>query len=35
MKVAASAEGARNHTQCDSLLIGKHCKGAHTFPYIG
>ena len=27
------AEGARNHTQCDSLLIGKHC-GAHTVPYI-
>ena len=25
--------GARNHTQCDSLLIGKKC-GAHTFPYI-
>ena len=33
VKVAASAEGARNHTQCDSLLIGKRC-GAHTFPYI-
>jgi Fe-S cluster assembly protein SufB len=33
VKVAASAEGARNHTQCDSLLIGKSC-GAHTFPYI-
>ena len=33
VKVAASAEGARNHTQCDSLLIGKTC-GAHTFPYI-
>ena len=27
------AEGARNYTQCDSLLIGKRC-GAHTFPYI-
>ena len=27
------AEGARNYTQCDSLLIGKKC-GAHTFPYI-
>jgi Fe-S cluster assembly protein SufB len=27
------AAGARNHTQCDSLLIGPHC-GAHTFPYI-
>jgi Fe-S cluster assembly protein SufB len=28
-----SATGARNFTQCDSLLIGKDC-GAHTFPYI-
>ncbi len=28
-----SAVGARNFTQCDSLLIGKDC-GAHTFPYI-
>ena len=27
------ATGARNFTQCDSLLIGKHC-GAHTTPYI-
>ena len=27
------AENARNHTQCDSLLIGDRC-GAHTFPYI-
>ena len=27
------AEGARNFTQCDSLLIGDQC-GAHTFPYI-
>ena len=33
VKVEKSAEGARNHTQCDSLLIGKRC-GAHTFPYI-
>jgi Fe-S cluster assembly protein SufB len=33
VKVERGAEGARNHTQCDSLLIGKHC-GAHTFPYI-
>ena len=33
VKVGAGAEGARNHTQCDSLLIGKTC-GAHTFPYI-
>jgi Fe-S cluster assembly protein SufB len=28
-----TAEGARNFSQCDSLLIGKRC-GAHTFPYI-
>jgi len=28
-----SAVGARNFTQCDSLLIGKDC-GAHTFPYV-
>src|SRR5215469_7635641 len=27
------AQGARNFTQCDSLLIGKHC-AAHTVPYI-
>jgi Fe-S cluster assembly protein SufB len=33
VKVEKSAEGARNYTQCDSLLIGKQC-GAHTFPYI-
>jgi Fe-S cluster assembly protein SufB len=33
VKVAASAEGARNHTQCDSLLMGDKC-GAHTFPYM-
>jgi Fe-S cluster assembly protein SufB len=33
VKVTASAEGARNHTQCDSLLIGEKC-GAHTVPYI-
>ncbi len=33
VKVAASAEGARNHTQCDSLLLGPDC-GAHTFPYV-
>ena len=33
VKIAKSAEGARNYTQCDSLLIGKRC-GAHTFPYI-
>ncbi len=33
VRVERGAEGARNHTQCDSLLIGKQC-GAHTFPYI-
>ncbi|QIK80258.1 Fe-S cluster assembly protein SufB [Lysobacter sp. HDW10] len=33
VRVESGAEGARNHTQCDSLLIGKNC-GAHTFPYI-
>ncbi|MDP9140504.1 MAG: Fe-S cluster assembly protein SufB [Pseudomonadota bacterium] len=32
VRVLPSAEGARNHTQCDSLLIGDKC-GAHTFPY--
>jgi Fe-S cluster assembly protein SufB len=33
VKVLPSAEGARNYTQCDSMLIGERC-GAHTFPYI-
>jgi len=33
VKILKSAEGARNHTQCDSLLLGDKC-GAHTFPYI-
>ena len=33
VKVMRSAEGARNHTQCDSLLLGSDT-GAHTFPYI-
>ena len=33
VKMLRSAEGARNHTRCDSLLIGPDC-GAHTFPYI-
>jgi Fe-S cluster assembly protein SufB len=33
VKVEKNAQGARNFTQCDSLLIGKHC-GAHTYPYI-
>jgi Fe-S cluster assembly protein SufB len=31
--IAKGAEGARNHTQCDSLLIGDRC-GAHTVPYV-
>ncbi len=33
VRVMPQAQGARNHTQCDSLLIGKEC-GAHTFPYM-
>jgi Fe-S cluster assembly protein SufB len=33
VKVAKGATGARNYTQCDSLLMGDRC-GAHTFPYI-
>lgn len=33
VKVLPSADGARNFTQCDSMLIGKSC-GAHTFPYL-
>jgi Fe-S cluster assembly protein SufB len=33
VKVLPGADGARNHTQCDSLLMGPEC-GAHTFPYI-
>lgn len=33
VKISAKATGARNHTQCDSLLIGNAC-GAHTVPYI-
>lgn len=32
VKVSPKAEGARNHSQCDSLLLGDRC-GAHTFPY--
>jgi len=31
--IQKGAEGARNHSQCDSLLLGAHC-GAHTFPDI-
>jgi len=33
VKVSKRAEGARNFSQCDSLLIGDKC-GAHTFPYL-
>ena len=33
VKIAPGAEGARNYSQCDSLLIGDQC-GAHTFPFI-
>ncbi|MCB9681801.1 MAG: Fe-S cluster assembly protein SufB [Alphaproteobacteria bacterium] len=33
VRINPKAEGARNHTQCDSLLLGDTC-GAHTFPYI-
>jgi Fe-S cluster assembly protein SufB len=33
VKIGQGARGARNYTQCDSLLIGDKC-GAHTFPYI-
>jgi Fe-S cluster assembly protein SufB len=33
VRINPTADGARNYTQCDSLLIGDRC-GAHTFPYI-
>ena len=33
VKIMPSATGARNFTQCDSLLMNEHC-GAHTFPYL-
>jgi Fe-S cluster assembly protein SufB len=33
IKILPKATGARNYTQCDSMLIGNRC-GAHTFPYI-
>ena len=33
MKIGKQAHGARNYSQCDSLLIGDQC-GAHTFPYL-
>jgi len=33
VKIMKNAEGARNYSQCDSLLMGNKC-GAHTFPYL-
>ncbi len=33
VKIGANAHGARNYSECDSLLIGDQC-GAHTFPYL-
>ncbi len=33
VRIARGATGARNYSQCDSMLIGDRC-GAHTFPYI-
>ena len=33
VRVSKNAEGARNYSQCDSLLLGDKC-GAHTFPYM-
>jgi Fe-S cluster assembly protein SufB len=33
VKIGPKAHGARNHSQCDSLLLGDKC-GAHTFPYL-
>jgi Fe-S cluster assembly protein SufB len=33
VKIGRNAHGARNYSQCDSLLIGDQC-GAHTFPYL-
>ncbi len=33
VRIMPTASGARNYTQCDSLLLGDQC-GAHTFPYI-
>jgi len=33
VKIGANATGARNYSECDSLLIGSNC-GAHTFPYL-
>jgi Fe-S cluster assembly protein SufB len=33
VRITKNAENARNHSQCDSLLLGDQC-GAHTFPYL-
>ncbi|MGF1528749.1 MAG: Fe-S cluster assembly protein SufB [Candidatus Competibacterales bacterium] len=33
VRIAPTAQGARNYSQCDSMLMGDQC-GAHTFPYI-
>lgn len=33
VRITPTAEGARNYSQCDSMLIGDQC-GAHTFPYV-
>ncbi len=33
VKIGPKADGARNYSQCDSLLLGDEC-GAHTFPYL-
>ena len=33
VKIGKNAENARNHSQCDSLLMGDKC-GAHTYPYV-
>ena len=33
VKILKSAQGARNYSQCDSMLLGDQC-GAHTFPYL-
>ncbi len=33
VRMGPKAEGARNYSQCDSLLLGDRC-GAHTFPYL-
>ena len=33
VQIQRKAEGARNYTSCDSMLVGKHCE-AHTYPYV-